>query len=70
MPEFYMTEREREVIELLQQGKTATQAASELHVSKEAVSMRLRALRERYRRAKKFVQDYELSRSKIPTRYL
>lgn len=65
-----MSEKEREVIELLQQGKTVTEASDALGITKQTASMRLRALRERYRRAKEFVTTYEQERAKIPTRYL
>jgi DNA-binding NarL/FixJ family response regulator len=70
VPEFYISDKEYDVLRLLQEGKSATQAAQELHVTKAAVSMRLRAIRVRYIRAKEFVAKYEAERVKIPTRYL
>ena len=70
MIESYISDKERDVIEFLIQGKTITETAKELHISKASASERLRNLRERYRRAKEFVLAYEKFRSQIPTRYL
>ena len=39
-------------------------------VIKAAISMRLRALKERYLRATEFIKLYEAERAKIPPRYL
>ncbi len=68
--EAYISNKEREVLELIQQGKSATEAATELHISKGAVAMRLRAMRLRYLRAKEFTRIYEEERSRIPVKYL
>ena len=69
-PEFYISDKEYEVLRLLQEGKTETDIAKELHVSKSAISMRIRSVRERYRTAKKFIENYEKERGRIPNRYL
>lgn len=68
--ESYISEKERQVLELIQGGKSLTEASSILHISKQTASMRLRALRERYQKAKNFVATYERERAKIPTKYL
>jgi DNA-binding CsgD family transcriptional regulator len=68
--ESYFTEKEEEIVRLLQEGKSIPECSKELGISLESAYMRVSRLKGRYTKAKNFVLEYEKRREKIPPRYL
>lgn len=65
-----VTEKERDLLQLMAKHRTMTEACRELGLKKQTGSQRLRRLKDRYQRARDFCDDYERWRSKLPGRYL
>ncbi len=68
--ELAITGKEKDLLTLLGKGRTVTDAATELRITKQSASQRLRRLRFRYQSARDFCDDYERARAKMPGRYL
>jgi len=68
--EFYISERERELLDALVKLKNLSDACKFIGIKKSTGSMRMRRLRDRYNRAKAFIREYEDYRRQLPTRYL
>jgi len=62
---FEITEREREILEALISYGNLDEAVKRIGVRKGTANQRLHRLRERYRKAKKLVQEYETYRMRL-----
>jgi DNA-directed RNA polymerase specialized sigma24 family protein len=68
--EFTLTQKEKDLLYLLTKGRNLREACKELGVSLQTGSQRLRRIRDRYLRAREFIEEYERFRSKLPTKYI
>lgn len=69
-PEFYITDKERELLEALVKEKTMTWAARSLGMSKSAASMRIRRLKDRRIKAESFLDEVGRYKKRLPSRFL
>lgn len=67
---FYLTDNEKDVLEGILKEGSITRAAERLNVSTATASMRLRRLRDRYNKAKEFIEAVDFYKRKMPGRYL
>jgi len=71
MPEqWIITHKEKQVLDYVVKLGTLTEACRQLGIKKTTGSSRIRRLKDRYLKARDFVDDYERYQRKMPGRFL
>ena len=70
MTTYYLSEKEEDVLEGILKEGSISKAAKRLGISDSTAAMRLRRLKDRYAKAKDFIEAVDYYKRKMPGRYM
>ena len=70
MTTYYLSEKEKDVLEKILKEGNLSKAAKALGISESTASMRMRRLKDRYSKAKEFIEAVDYYKRKMPGRYI
>ena len=70
MTTYYLSEKEKDVLEGILKEGSISKAAKRLGISDSTAAMRLRRLKDRYAKAKDFIEAVDYYKRKMPGRYM